>query len=153
MQIHEITCPLTEGLLGDIGRGVFQGATGMEIPQSQASINKSAASSAAKLQAQGYGPAGTPPPGKSSPVPSANWKDKLAQAKKDPAVKQYISQLAQGWAQQAKKIQTPPAQPAANQSTPTTPAPTTGPATQPVTLGGKRLDPKNPQDAQVLAAM
>ena len=77
MQIHEITkLPVTEGLLGDIGRGVFQGATGMEIPQSQASINKDAASAAAKLQAQGYGPAGTAPPGKPSPVPSADWKDK-----------------------------------------------------------------------------
>jgi len=110
MQIHEITCrKLDEGILGDIGRGVFQGATGMEIPQSQASINKDAASAAAKLQAQGYGPAGTAPPGKKSPVPSADWKDKLAQAKKDPAVKQYVSQLAQGWAQEAKKVPAPTA--------------------------------------------
>jgi hypothetical protein len=81
----------------------------MEIPQSQASINKDAASAAAKLQAQGYGPAGTAPPGKKSPVPSADWKDKLAQAKKDPAVKQYVSQLAQGWAQEAKKVPAPTA--------------------------------------------
>jgi hypothetical protein len=110
MQIHEITrSSLQEGILGDIGRGVFQGATGMEIPQGQASINKDAASAAAKLQAQGYGPAGTAPPGKKSPVPSADWKDKLAQAKKDPAVKQYISQLAQGWAQEAKKVPAPTA--------------------------------------------
>jgi len=107
MQIHEITRPLTEGILGDIGRGVFQGATGMEIPQSQASINKDAASAAANLSAQGYGPGGTPPPGKKSPVPSAAWKDKLDQAKKDPAVKQYITQLAQGWAQEAKKVPAP----------------------------------------------
>ena len=89
MQIHEITCrQLDEGILGDIGRGVFQGATGMEIPQSQASINKDAASAAANLS-------------KKSPVPSAEWKDKLDQAKKDPAVKQYITQLAQGWAKTA----------------------------------------------------
>ena len=153
MQIHEITRPLTEGILGDIGRGVLQGATGIEIPQSQASINKSAASSAAKLQAQGYGPAGTPPPGKKSPIPSAEWKDKLTQVKKDPAVKQYISQLSQGWAQEAKKIQTPPTPPTPNQSAQNTPASTAGTSTQPVTLGGKRLDPNNPKDAQVLAAM
>ena len=88
MQIHEITRPLTEGILGDIGRGVFQGATGMEIPQSQASINKDAASAAANLS-------------KKNTVPSADWKDKLDQSKKDPAVKQYISQLAQGWAKTA----------------------------------------------------
>ena len=88
MQIHEITRPLTEGILGDIGRGVFQGATGMEIPQSQASINKDAASAAANLS-------------KKNTVPSADWKDKLDQSKKDPAVKQYITQLAQGWAKTA----------------------------------------------------
>jgi hypothetical protein len=120
MQIYEITCrKLDEGILGDIGRGVFQGATGMEIPQSQASINKDAASAAAKLQAQGYGPAGTAPPGKKSPVPSADWKDKLAQAKKDPAVKQYVLQLAQGWAQEAKKVPAPtaPATATPNQAT------------------------------------
>lgn len=153
MQIHEITRPLTEGLLGDIGRGVFQGATGMEIPQSQASINKDAASAAANLSAKGYGPAGTPPPGKKSPVPSAEWKDKLDQAKKDPAVKQYISQLAQGWTQEAKKIQTPPASTAANQSVQNTPTSTTDTSTQSATVGGKRLDPNNPKDAQVLAAL
>jgi hypothetical protein len=144
---------LREGILGDIGRGVFQGATGMEIPQSQTSINKDAASAAAKLQAQGYGPAGTTPPGKKSPMPSADWKDKLAQAKKDPSVKQYVSQLAQGWAQEAKKIQPSPAPTAPNQSTPSTPTSTASTPTQPVMLGGKRLDPKNPKDAQVLAAM
>jgi hypothetical protein len=153
MQIHEITQPLIEGILGDIGRGVFQGATGIEIPRSQTSINKDAASVAAKLQAQGYGPSGTPPPAKKSPIPSAEWKDKLTQVKKDPAVKQYISQLSQGWAQEAKKIQTPPASTAVNQSAQNTPASTASTSTQPVTLGGKRLDPNNPKDAQVLAAM
>jgi hypothetical protein len=91
MQIHEITQPLIEGILGDIGRGVFQGATGMEIPQSQTSINKDAASAAANLS-------------KKSPVPSTNWQDKLAQSKKDPAVKQYISQLAQGWVKTASTL-------------------------------------------------
>ena len=95
MQIYEITCrKLDEGILGDIGRGVFQGATGMEIPQSQASINKDAASAAANLS-------------KKSPVPSADWKDKLDQAKKDPAVKQYIAQLAQGWAKTAGTLVKP----------------------------------------------
>jgi len=154
MQIHEITrSSLHEGLLGDIGRGVFQGATGMEIPQSQASINKTAASAAANLSAQGYGPGGTPPPGKPSPIPSADWKDKLAQAKKDPAVKQYIAQLARGWAQEAKNIKTPPASTATNQSAQNTPTSTTDTSTQSATVGGKRLDPNNPKDAQVLAAL
>lgn len=134
MQIYEITkLPVTEGLLD-----AFSPAA-------------KAARAAASLSAQGYGPAAQTPPGKKSPIPSADWKDKLAQAKKDPAVKQYVSQLAQGWAQEAKKIQTPPVPP--SQSTPTTPASTTSTPTQPVMLGGKRLDPNNPKDAQVLAAM
>ena len=160
MQIHEITRPLTEGILGDlgnIGRGVFQGATGMEIPQSQASINKTAASAAANLSAKGYGPGGADPADprqkQTAQALSTDWKDKLAQAKKDPAVKQYIAQLAQGWAQEAKKIQTPPAPTAPNQSTPTTPTSTASTSTIPVIVGGKRLDPKNPNDAQILAAM
>ena len=116
MQIHEITRPLTEGILGDlgnIGRGVFQGATGMEIPQSQASINKTAASAAANLSAKGYGPGGADPADprqkQTAQALSTNWKDKLAQAKKDPAVKQYITQLAQSWAQEAKKVPAPTA--------------------------------------------
>jgi hypothetical protein len=125
----------------------------MEIPQSQASINKTAASAAANLSAQGYGPGGTPPPGKPSPIPSADWKDKLAQAKKDPAVKQYIAQLARGWAQEAKNIKTPPASTATNQSAQNTPTSTTDTSTQSATVGGKRLDPNNPKDAQVLAAL
>ena len=160
MQIHEITRPLTEGILGDlgnIGRGVFQGATGMEIPQSQASINKTAASAAANLSAKGYGPGGADPADprqkQTAQALSTDWKDKLAQAKKDPAVKQYITQLAQSWAQEAKKIQTPPAPTAPNQSTPTTPTSTASTSTIPVIVGGKRLDPKNPNDAQILAAM
>ena len=158
MQIHEITrSSLQEGILGDIGRGVFQGATGMEIPQSQASINKTAASAAANLSAKGYGPGGADPADprqkQTAQALSTNWKDKLAQAKKDPAVKQYITQLAQSWAQEAKKIQTPPAPTAPNQSTPTTPTSTASTSTIPVIVGGKRLDPKNPNDAQILAAM
>ena len=157
MQIHEITCrKLDEGILGDIGRGVFQGATGMEIPQSQASINKDAASAAAKLQAQGYGPAGTAPPGKKSPVPSADWKDKLAQAKKDPAVKQYVSQLAQGWAQEAKKVPAPtaPATATPNQATnvvpikPNQPTPTPAARANPGQMSAAVAASKAGQDLQ-----
>ena len=55
MQIHEITRPLKEGTLGNIGRGFISGLTGADIPQSQASIEKDAAAAAEKLRAQGYG--------------------------------------------------------------------------------------------------
>jgi hypothetical protein len=50
MQIHEIT----EGLLSNVARGFASGVTGMDIPQSQASIDRQAAQAAEKLQAQGY---------------------------------------------------------------------------------------------------
>lgn len=61
MQIHEIT----EGLLGNIGRGIASGAasvgrgfvsgvTGVDIPQSQKAIAQQAAQAAEKLRAQGY---------------------------------------------------------------------------------------------------
>jgi hypothetical protein len=55
MQIHEITQPtLNEGLLGDLGRGLASGLTGIDIPQSQASIDRQSAQAAEKLRAQGY---------------------------------------------------------------------------------------------------
>jgi hypothetical protein len=51
MQIHEIT----EGLLSNVARGFASGVTGMDLPQSQASIDRQAAQAAQKLRAQGYG--------------------------------------------------------------------------------------------------
>lgn len=59
MQIHEIT----EGFLSNIGRGFASGVTGVDIPQSQASIDKQAAQAAKQLRAQGYG--------KTAPTPGA----------------------------------------------------------------------------------
>ena len=163
MQIHEITRPLTEGILGDIGnigRGVFQGATGMEIPQSQASINKTAASAAANLSAKGYGPGGADPADprqkQTAQALSTNWKDKLAQAKKDPAVKQYVSQLAQGWAQEAKKVPAPtaPATATPNQATnvvpikPNQPTPTPAARANPGQMSAAVAASKAGQDLQ-----
>lgn len=53
MQIHEIT----EGLFSNVARGFASGITGVDIPQSQASIDRQAAQAAEKLRAQGYGQA------------------------------------------------------------------------------------------------
>lgn len=57
MQIHEITQPIIkEGVLGNIGRGLASGIAGVDIPQSQSSIERDAAQAYSKLQAQGYRP-------------------------------------------------------------------------------------------------
>jgi hypothetical protein len=125
MQIHEVTQPVREGLFDAFRK-----------PESVA------ADAAAKLTAQGYGPA--------FKAPSDKWEDKYAKVLQDPGVKQYVKGLAQGWSRsaQAQAIKvTPPTVPT-KPTVATTPAPT-----QPIMLGGKRLDPKNPKDAQVLAAM
>lgn len=105
MQIHEITKrSLREGLLGNIGRGVASGLTGMDIPQSQASIDKNAAASAAKLQAQGYG----------KPAKLPTVQQAVADVQKNPAQQQYIKSLVSQWKQAAPdastarpKVQTP----------------------------------------------
>ena len=125
MQIHEVTRPLREGLFDAFRK-----------PESVA------ADAAAKLTAQGYGPA--------FKTPSDNWEDKYAKVLQDPGVKQYVKGLAQGWSKspQAQAIKTTPPAVATEPTIATTSAPT-----QPIMLGGKRLDPKNPKDAQVLAAM
>ena len=125
MQIHEVTRPLREGLFDAFRK-----------PESVA------ADAAAKLTAQGYGPA--------FKTPSDNWEDKYAKVLQDPGVKQYVKGLAQGWSKspQAQAIKTTPPAVATEPTIATTSAPT-----QPIMLGGKRLDPKNPKDAQILAAM
>jgi hypothetical protein len=126
MQIHEVTQPVREGLFDAFRK-----------PESVA------ADAAGKLTAQGYGTA--------FKAPSDKWEDKYARVSQDPGVKQYVKGLAQEWpsSAQAQAIKaTPPAAASTKPTVATTPAPT-----QPIMLGGKRLDPKNPKDAQVLAAM
>lgn len=51
MQIHEIT----EGLLSNVARGFGSAIAGVDLPQSQASIDRQAAQAAKQLRAQGYG--------------------------------------------------------------------------------------------------
>lgn len=99
MQIHEVTkLPATEGLLGDIGRGLVSAAGGPDLPQSPGSAAKSAAKSAAALTAKGYGPGGRA-------LPSSNWTDKYKTIQRDPALQQYINSLMQGWSQQVTQQQ------------------------------------------------
>ena len=126
MQIHEITQPVLKEVLFDAFR----------LPSAVA------ADAAAKLTSKGYGPA--------YKAPSDKWEDKYATVLQDPAVKQYVKSLAQGWTAYAAQNKLKSAQPQPAQKTSVAPTAT---MTQPVMLGGKRLDPKNPDDAKILAVM
>jgi hypothetical protein len=80
MQIHEITHPvLKEGLFD-----AFRQPSAV------------AADAASKLTAQGYGP--------TFKAPSDRWEDKYAKILQDPAIKQYVKGLAQGWAVQSANL-------------------------------------------------
>lgn len=149
MKIYEVTFPpLQEGILGDIGRGIV-GAAGGTVPgMDQGAINKQAAKAAAGLAAQGYGPGGPDPDSDLGKALSTDWKVKLQNIQKDPAIAQYLNSLLQGWSQQQKAIQAKldkeaaqaqaQAQAAAAQ---TKPAPFAGPAAPlpTVTVDGKLL--------------
>jgi hypothetical protein len=110
MKIYEVTYPpLAEGVLGDMGRGVFSGMTGIDLPQSNANLRKDLAKSAAGLAKQGYGPGGfdpnDPKQRAAAEALSTDWKVRLKNIEKDPAVVQYITGLVQGWSQQQKAVQ------------------------------------------------
>jgi len=86
MQIHEVTQPVREGLFDAFRK-----------PESVA------ADAAAKLTAQGYGPA--------FKAPGDKWEDKYAKVLQDPGIKQYVKGLAQGWATQSANLSKQPATP------------------------------------------
>ena len=91
MQIHEITRPLTEGILD-----AFSPAA-------------RAARTAASLSAKGYGPGGADPDNprqkQTAQALSTDWKVKLQNIQKDPAVTQYLNSLIKGWELKQKQLQ------------------------------------------------
>lgn len=122
MQIHEITLrrQVDEGVLGDLGRGVFQGATGIELPGNLAA---QAAAVAQGMTAQGKGPG--------APKPSERWEDKYKAIQQDPTVKQYAANMAQTWAKHETELTKQFSAPAV--ATPATTAPATKPTATPAT--------------------
>jgi hypothetical protein len=104
MQIHEVTQPVREGLFDAFRK-----------PESVA------ADAAAKLTAQGYGPA--------FKAPSDKWEDKYAKVLQDPGIKQYVKGLAQGWATQSANLSKQPATP-----TPSTSAARANPGQMPASV-------------------
>lgn len=135
MQIHELTQPrkVNEGLW-NTAKAVAQHAIG--------DYAGSMATSAKELQSRGRDI-------DSELDPKKSWETKYATLAKDPGINQYINQLTQEWLKTAANT---PATPTT--VTPTTATPTTAtPPAQPIYLGGKRLDPKNPNDAKVLASI
>jgi hypothetical protein len=146
MQIHEITKKsLREGLLGNIGSGFIQGLTGVDFPrqsQTDATALERATQKRAKQLAQQWEKQ-IKTQKKSTPAAAAN---PFATTQSQPATPA-IRSPAEIADMKAKGFD-----PATGQKiTPGTTPSATG--TQPIMLGGKRLDPKNPNDAKVLAAM
>ena len=163
MQIHEIN-PLREGLLDrvkDMAKDVAVAAVSPVASDKwtdkmgqQTAINR-----LGRLQAQGHGQQAAPQAGAT-----------INKVKSNPQMQQYAKTLAQQWMQQAQALsitpttaksaqprpsaaaQAPAAAPAVPGAVPQTPA--TAPAAAPaVSVGGQKLNPKNPQDARVLAAL
>jgi hypothetical protein len=147
MQIHEITKrPLREGFLGNVASGFVQGLTGVDFPR-QTSLDRAATEEkeTRKLARQ----------------LAQKW-EKHIQTQKKPAPAAQAKPSATTQAQPVTPATRSPAEiadmkakgfdPATGQRiTPGTTPSAVG--TQPIMLGGKRLDPKNPNDAKVLAAM
>jgi hypothetical protein len=71
----------------------------------------------------------------------------ISQVQNDTAAQQLINTWAAQWPRLAANV--PAAAPAAAPTAPTAPAA----ATQPVTIGGQQLDPKDPADARIIAQL
>lgn len=169
MQIHEITKPnLAEGAFSNIAKGFVQGITGVDFPRQQgtnpAALAKATRKRARELAQQWSQQIKTQK--KSQTVASTQSKTAGtavtqlgAPAARSP--EEIADMKARGFDPATGQRITPGTTPAASPTTTattSTAAPTVKPkygtvATGPITLGGKRLDPKNPNDAKVLAAM
>jgi hypothetical protein len=150
MQIHELTQPRRSQLdeiqmFGPGGLGNLIGQT-IRNPRSflpganaqkqadQAEYARRAAKAAGKIQAQ---------------LPEPPTLDQaLAKLKANPQAQQWINSITAQWPAVSKQLANITPAPVTTKTTTATTAPD-----QTVTLGGKKLDPKNPNDAQVLAAM
>lgn len=77
----------------NVGRGLISGLAGVDIPQSQASIDADAAAAAEKLRAQGYG----------QPAKEISVQDAVKGVQQNTAQQQYIKGLVAQWQQLATK--------------------------------------------------
>lgn len=95
MQIHEITLArVNEGFLGDLGQSFVSAAGGPDLGLGNPATQ--AASAAKGLASKGYGPG--------RPKPSVKWEDKYKEISTEPAIKQFISSVAQGWVKNSAKF-------------------------------------------------
>jgi hypothetical protein len=153
MQIHEITrSHLREGVMSSIlkaipnvASGFVQGASGVDFPRQipQDSLDKATRDRARQL--------------------ALKWEEKIkTQKNQKPAGAAQAKSSATTQAQPVTPATRSPAEiadmkakgfdPTTGQKITPGTIPSAG-STQPIMLGGKRLDPKNPNDAKVLAAM
>jgi hypothetical protein len=139
MRIREITKQsIREGALGNIGRGFVQGLTGVDFSRDQSTLDQDTRNQARKLAQKWVQQNKTQQ--KSQPAATQNKASQPSQytPPTDPA--EIADMKARGF------------DPATGQRV--TPGATASAAsTQPIMLGGKRLDPKNPNDAKILAAI
>ena len=124
MQIHEV-----------FGLDFGAGANTRAAQRQQGEYAASAAKSADKLRQQGYGQPTTP----------LTVNQLISQVQNDTAAQQLIRTWSAQWPRLAANV---PAAPLAAPAAPTAPA-----ATQPVTIGGQRLDPNDPADARIIAQL
>lgn len=138
MQIHEVFGPLraTAGAMLKDPKSFVDPAKYAQARQ--AGYATSAAQSAEKLRAAGAG----------QPAVSTPASQLILQVRNDRAAQQLINTWTSQWPKVSANI---PATPAAAQTstTPATPAPAG--STEPLTIGGQRLDPKDPGSARVIA--
>jgi len=135
MQIHELTQPGKPQLdeVFDTARAIWNNPKSLISSRALSQVqptatNAQAARAAAKLSKQGFTGEG---PG---------LEQALAKFQQNPAAQQWVNSIVAKWPAQAQKMKTP--------TTPVT-------EDEPVYLPGSKtpLDPDNPRDAQVLAAM
>ncbi len=115
--------------------GFGAGANAQAAQRQQDKNAASAARSAEKLRKQGYGQL-------PSSVPASQL---ISQVRNDRAAQQLINSWASQWSNVAANI------PAVQPQAPAAPASTT--PSQPITIGGQRLDPSNPADAKIIAQL
>lgn len=183
MQIHEMTMykssKVQEGWM-DTVKAVAANPKALVDPVAygqaqQVGRDASAGKAAASLEKKGFGT--------QYQEPSSRWQDKLTVISKNPNTIQYVNNLAAKWAKDEKAVttsamapgQTPPpvataagAPPPTNYNKPAylrkqqaqTPPASTPPAStppqnanEPISVGGEKLNPKNPTDAAILSAL
>lgn len=135
MQIYEVFGPAWATT-----KAMFKDPKSFVDPAKYAQARQAGYAASAERSAEKLRAAGTGQPAVSTPASQL-----IAQVRNDRAAQQLINTWTSQWPKAAENI---PTTPAAAQ-TPATPAPAG--ATEPLIIGGQRLDPKDPDSARIIA--